>query len=81
MRDLVAWQTSLLEPEGEVLADGHVRIERVVLEDHGDVALAGIEVGDDAAAESDFAAGDLLETRGAAQRASSSRIRTGRPGP
>ena len=29
------------EPERHVLADGHVRVERVMLEDHGDAALAG----------------------------------------
>src|SRR5437588_239015 len=30
-----------LQPEGHVVVDGHVRVERVGLEDHGDVSLAG----------------------------------------
>ncbi len=66
--DLGAWQTSLLESEGEVLPDGHMRIERIVLKDHGDVALARIEIGHHFAAKPDLAAGDLLETGGAAQQ-------------
>jgi len=41
---------------------------RVVLEDHGDVALAGIDVGHHATAEADLAARDLLEAGGAAQQ-------------
>ena len=31
----------IAQAEGHVLAHGHVRIERVVLEDHRDVAVAG----------------------------------------
>jgi hypothetical protein len=37
------------------------------LEDHGDVALAGVDVGYDSATESDFAARDLLETGSATE--------------
>jgi hypothetical protein len=39
-----------------------VRIERVVLEDHGDVALLRGKVGDVAVADPDRAGSDLLET-------------------
>mgnify|MGYP000213876608 CR=1 FL=1 len=35
-------QLPQLEPEGEVLFHGHVRVEGVVLKDHRDVALAGL---------------------------------------
>ena len=39
--DEVAGGAGLLEAEGHVVADGEVRVERVGLEDHGDLALAG----------------------------------------
>ncbi len=47
--------------EGHVLVDAHVRVERVVLEDHRDVAVLGMHVVDDAAGDGDGAAGDVLE--------------------
>ena len=50
-----------LEPVAEVLADGHVRVERVALEDHRDVAVARRQVGDVAAADRDRPRGHLLE--------------------
>ena len=50
-----------LQPEGEVVADGHVRIERVALEDHRDVAILGGHVVDDPLADPQLAGGDLLE--------------------
>ena len=37
--DLVLGELPQLEAEGHVLEHGHVRIERVVLEHHGDVAV------------------------------------------
>ena len=45
----------LLQAEAHVLAHRHVRIERVVLEDHGDVALVRLEVGHVAVVEDDGA--------------------------
>ncbi len=56
-----------LEPVAEVLAYGHVRIERVALEDHGNVATARREVGHVDLVDSGRAAGDLLETGDHAQ--------------
>ncbi len=56
-----------LEAEGEVVADAEVGVERVALEHHGDVAVAGLEAGDLAIAEADLAAGDLLEAGEQAQ--------------
>ncbi len=49
------------QAEGEVVVDRLVRIERVVLEDHGDVAVARREVVDDPVADADLAVRDLLE--------------------
>ena len=37
--DLRLGDLAQLQPEREVLADGHVRVERVALEDHRDVAI------------------------------------------
>jgi hypothetical protein len=56
------------EAEGEVVADAEVGVERVALEDHRDVALARLEVGDVALAEVDGAAADLLEAGEQAQQ-------------
>ena len=50
-----------LQAEAEVVAHRHVRVERVVLEHHRDVALARLHVGDVGVADRDRAVGDLLE--------------------
>ena len=52
-----------LEREPEVLADRHVRVQGVVLEDHRDVALARRTVGHVFVAEDDAPARHLLEPR------------------
>ena len=57
-----------LEPERHVLEDRHVRIERVVLEHHGDVAILRRQVVDHLAADRDVAGSDFLEARDHAQR-------------
>ena len=59
--DLVLRHLLDLQPERDVLVDGKVRIERVALEDHRDVAVAGRDVVDDAFADPDDAARDVLE--------------------
>src|SRR4029453_13051820 len=51
-----------LEPEGQVPFHGHVWVERVVLEDHRDIALFGREIVDDAVADDDLALADLLQS-------------------
>ena len=50
-----------LEREAHVLAHGHVRVERVVLEDHRDVAVLRRLVVDLLAADRQLAGGDVLE--------------------
>ena len=60
--DLGLGHLAQLEAEREVVADGHVRVERVALEDHRDVAILGRDVVDDAVADPQRAAGDLLES-------------------
>ena len=66
--DLVLRRLALLQAEGEVLLDGHVRVERVVLEHHRDVAVLGRQVVDDPAADGDRARGDLLQPGDRPQR-------------
>src|SRR5499433_3558325 len=56
------------EREAHVGGDRHVRVERVVLEHHGDVALFRRHAVDDALADADFAGGDVLEPRDHAQQ-------------
>ena len=50
-----------LQREAHVVGDRHVRVERVVLEHHRDVAVLGRQVGDVAVADADRAAVDVLE--------------------
>ena len=57
-----------LEAERDVVVDGEVRVERVALEDHGDVPLARGEVVDHALGDPDLALADLLEAGEHAQR-------------
>jgi hypothetical protein len=59
--DLLLRQLAQLQPEREVVLDGHVRVERVALEDHRDIAVLRRQVVDDLVADSDLAVGDLLE--------------------
>ncbi len=56
------------QAEGHVLVDAHVRIERVGLEHHGDVALGRRHVVDLAPADRDLAGGDLLQPGDQAQQ-------------
>src|SRR6266508_1119331 len=59
--DLGSGELSDLQAELQVLADSHVGIEGIVLEDHGDVAVLGGKVVDNPAADLDPALGNLFE--------------------
>ena len=50
-----------LQREAEVALDGHVRIERVVLEDHRDIAVAGLDEVRQPTVDVDLAVGRVLE--------------------
>ena len=50
-----------LQTEGQVLEDGQMRIEGVVLEHHGDVPVLRRQLVDDFAVDGDLAAGDILQ--------------------
>jgi hypothetical protein len=57
-----------LQAVAEVLADRHVRVQRVALEDHGDVALARREIRDVPPVDRDRPARHLLEAGEAPQK-------------
>src|SRR5271166_976584 len=59
--DLGAGHPTLLEREADVLPHAHMRVERVVLEDHGDVAVARRHIVDHSPADADLALGDRLK--------------------
>jgi hypothetical protein len=67
-RDLALVHLAQLEPEREVLLHRHVRIERVVLKNHRDVAPLRREVVHDLASDQHDAFADLLEAGDHAQR-------------
>ena len=66
--DLGARQAAVLEPEGQVLAHRHVRIEGIGLEHHGEPAIGGSHVVDPLAVEHDVAAGGPLKAGDDAQQ-------------
>ncbi|MNY14948.1 hypothetical protein D3C86_1481380 [compost metagenome] len=66
--DLRLGDTGDLQAEGEIAAHLHMRIKRIILEYHGDGALAGGQVIDALVTDEDFAAGDFLQPRHHAQR-------------
>jgi hypothetical protein len=57
-----------LQAEGHVLAHRHVRVQRVALEDHRDVAVLRLQVVDHLAVDHDLAAGDLFQSGQHAQQ-------------
>jgi hypothetical protein len=65
--DFVCGHVLQLERESQVLTHRHVRVKRVVLEDHRDVARLGRDIVHDAIADLDRAGADRLETGDHAQ--------------
>ncbi len=61
--DICLGDLSELEPEGQVVANGHVRVERVALEDHGNVTVLGRHVVHDAIPDPQRSVRNLLEPR------------------
>ena len=61
--DLRLRRAAQLHREAHVGGDRHVRVERVVLEHHGDVAFLRREVVDHPVADADLAVGDVLQPR------------------
>jgi hypothetical protein len=59
--DLVLGDLGQLERESDVVVHRHVRVQRVVLEHHGDVAVLGLDVVDDSVTDLHRAAADRLE--------------------
>ena len=60
-RPLGLVDAALAERELDVLGHGQVGVERVALEDHGHVAVLGVDVVDDAVTDGDGPTGDFLE--------------------
>ncbi len=66
--NLVFWRIAQLEPETHVLFHSFVRVKRVILEDHRNVAVSGRQVVDHSRADLDLSLGDRLETRDHSQK-------------
>ena len=79
--DLVLRHLLDLQAEGDVLVDDQVRVERVALEHHRDVAVARRDVVDDALADADDALGDRPRGRRPCAAPSSCRSRRARRAP
>ena len=60
--DLLLRGLGQLQSEAHVLADRHVRVQRVVLEHHRDVPVLGRSVVDDLTADLQLAVGDVFES-------------------
>jgi hypothetical protein len=73
--DLGLVHAAQLEREAHVLGHGHVRVQRVGLEHHGDVPALRRDVGDVAAADQDAALVDVLQAGEHAQRRGLARAR------
>ena len=60
--DFIFGNIAQCQTEGDVLIHGHMRIQSIVLEDHGDVAIFRRNIVDEAVSDIELTAGDALET-------------------
>ena len=51
-----------LQSKGHVIINGHVGVQSIVLENHGDIAVLGSHVVDQAVADVQLAVGDVFQT-------------------
>jgi hypothetical protein len=58
--DLSFGDMTQLEAKGHIVVDGHVRVQGIVLEDHGDVAIFGVDPIDNALTDFDVTFAGLL---------------------
>src|ERR1700751_6161974 len=68
LANLAAVDFAHFQAEGHVVVDAHVRIERVILKHHGDVAVHGRQLVDHGIADEDLTRADRLQARHHAQR-------------
>src|SRR6185503_9853651 len=66
--DLGFGHAAVAQAVGHVVVNGHVRVERVVLEHHRDIAIGRLDLVDDATADVDLTAGDGLQACDHAQQ-------------
>ncbi len=66
--DLGLRHAAVAQAVGHVVVDAHMRVERVVLEHHRDVAVGRLDLVDDTPADIDLAAGDGLQACDHAQQ-------------
>src|SRR5579883_3378409 len=66
--DLALRRAAQLQRECHVVGDRHVRIERVILKDHRDVALFRWQMIDDPVADANLPGGDVFKSRDHAQQ-------------
>ncbi len=79
--DLVPRHAAPPQAERQVRLHVHVRVERIGLEDHGDVTILGRHVIDDLAVDRDGAGADRLEAGDHPAESRTCRSRTARAGP
>ena len=61
--DLILRHLPKLEPEGHVVIDRHMRIEGIVLEDHGDIPILRLHIVHALPIDEEVAGADILKSR------------------